>query len=263
MDQVLAGVPRQQCVVYLDDITQIVGRAEWRQQQEQDPDLQPVRHWVEAQQRPPWETVAQLSANTKGLWSKFGALRLGQAVLQRSWTEPASGEERWQTAVLKGLRAGVLGAMHGAAGSGNFGVTKTLGRLRQGCYWGQCRRDVEDFRRHCDPTKARRDAQVTGPGCAVSKHGAVLPGTTKLVPSAAPPTSIRQQETTVPSSREAAGGGGHGDGGHEHGAPITTLPIVSWKWDHVKVPYLVTLWILQLSTVVLNSSAPPTRPDLT
>ncbi|KAJ3603051.1 hypothetical protein NHX12_030795 [Muraenolepis orangiensis] len=45
----------------------IVGQAKWRQQQEEDPDLQPVSQWVEAQERPPWETVAQLSANTKGL----------------------------------------------------------------------------------------------------------------------------------------------------------------------------------------------------
>ncbi|XP_068567479.1 sodium/hydrogen exchanger 3-like isoform X2 [Cebidichthys violaceus] len=36
----------------------------------------------------------------------------------------------------------------------------------------------------------------------------------------------------------AAGDGGHGEG------PITTLPIVSWKWHHVTTPYLVALWIL-------------------
>lgn len=48
--------------------------------------------------------------------------------------------------------------------------------------------------------------------------------------------------------------GTHTDEGHEtengdsgdHGqaAPITTLPIVSWKWHHVTTPYLVALWIL-------------------
>ncbi|CAL8373554.1 unnamed protein product [Boreogadus saida] len=31
---------------------------------------------------------------------------------------------------------------------------------------------------------------------------------------------------------------------HGHAAPITTLPIVSWRWEHVRAPYLVTLWIL-------------------
>ncbi|KAM8883425.1 sodium/hydrogen exchanger 3.1 [Synchiropus picturatus] len=39
----------------------------------------------------------------------------------------------------------------------------------------------------------------------------------------------------------------HSDSGHgEHhgGEPITTLPIVTWKWHHVTDPYLVTVWIL-------------------
>nr|AXV43379.1 sodium/hydrogen exchanger 3 [Lateolabrax maculatus] len=39
------------------------------------------------------------------------------------------------------------------------------------------------------------------------------------------------------------GDSGHGDSGHG-GGPITTLPIVTWKWSHVSTPYLVALWIL-------------------
>jgi len=108
--------------------------AEWRQQQEQDADLQPVLQWVETQQRPPWEEVAVSSTTTKGLWSKFKALHLCQGVLQRAWKEPATREERWQMVVPKGLQDVVLKAMHGAAGSGHFGVTKTLRRLSQGFY---------------------------------------------------------------------------------------------------------------------------------
>lgn len=130
--------------------------AEWRQQKVQDVDLQPILQWVEAQQHPPWEEVAALSTTTKGLWSKFDALRLHQGVLQRVWKEPATGEERWQVVVPGGLREGVLKAMHGAAGSGHFGVRKTLHRLRQSFYWGRCRRDVEDFCRRCDSCTARK-----------------------------------------------------------------------------------------------------------
>lgn len=38
--------------------------------------------------------------------------------------------------------------------------------------------------------------------------------------------------------------GNHGaTGGHET-APVTTLPIVTWKWAHVSTPYLVALWVL-------------------
>ena len=43
--------------------------------------------------------------------------------------------------------------MHGAAGSGHFGLTETLCRLRQSFYWGQFRRDVEDFGLRWDSTE--------------------------------------------------------------------------------------------------------------
>ena len=103
--------------------------AEWRQQQVQGVDLQPVLQWVVAQQRPPWEEVAALATTTKGLWSKFDALRLHQGVMQWAWEEPATGKEQWQVVVTKGLRERVLKAVHEAAGSGHFGVTKTLRHL--------------------------------------------------------------------------------------------------------------------------------------
>lgn len=45
----------------------------------------------------------------------------------------------------------------------------------------------------------------------------------------------------------SSSGHDNADGGHDSGhggEPITTLPIVSWKWHHVETPYLVALWIL-------------------
>ncbi|XP_037651629.1 sodium/hydrogen exchanger 3-like isoform X2 [Sebastes umbrosus] len=50
-------------------------------------------------------------------------------------------------------------------------------------------------------------------------------------------------DTEHEDSDDHGDSGGHGEGGHG-GGPITTLPIVSWKWSHVRVPYLVALWIL-------------------
>lgn len=135
---------------------QTVDVAEWRQQQGRDTDLQPVLQWVEAQVRPPWEEVTALSLATKGLWSKFERLRLADGVLQRAWKESATGEERWQVVVPKALREAVLQSTHGGVGTGHFGVTKTLRRLRQGFYWGQHKRDVEDFCRRCDNCTARK-----------------------------------------------------------------------------------------------------------
>lgn len=50
----------------------------------------------------------------------------------------------------------VLGQLRGGIGSGHFGVTKTLKRLRKGFYCGRHRRDVEDSCRQCDSCAARK-----------------------------------------------------------------------------------------------------------
>ncbi|KAG7457763.1 hypothetical protein MATL_G00230730 [Megalops atlanticus] len=53
---------------------------------------------------------------------------------------------------------------------------------------------------------------------------------------------------TVDHGSSSATDGGHGTGndtaGGEHGGVLTTLPIVTWKWHHVEVPYIVALWVL-------------------
>lgn len=138
---------------------QEVDGTEWVRNQRQDPDLQSVMLWLEAEQRPPWEEVAAYSPFTKGLWVKFHCLRLIEGVLQRAWVVPATGEKRWQIVVPRNMREAVLKAMHGSSGSGHFGVTKTLRRVRQAFYWGRLRRDVEDFCRRCDLCAARKGPQ--------------------------------------------------------------------------------------------------------
>lgn len=139
-----------------DLVPTAVEEAEWEREQSQDADISPVLSWMARQNRPPWEDIALYSRATKGLWSMFETLRLHGGVLQRGWKEPATGEIRWQVVVPKSLKLRVLQATHGLPGSGHFGVTKTLRRLRQGFYWGQQRRDVEDYCRRCDICTARK-----------------------------------------------------------------------------------------------------------
>ncbi|XP_030596838.1 sodium/hydrogen exchanger 3.1 isoform X2 [Archocentrus centrarchus] len=53
-------------------------------------------------------------------------------------------------------------------------------------------------------------------------------------------TPSSQTDTGMNSSHDTTGEAGDG----EHGTPITTLPIVTWRWHHVSDPYLVALWVL-------------------
>lgn len=47
--------------------------------------------------------------------------------------------------VPRALREAVLKSSHGTTGAGHFDVSKALRHLCQGFYWGQFKRDVEDF----------------------------------------------------------------------------------------------------------------------
>ncbi|KAJ8404575.1 hypothetical protein AAFF_G00334380 [Aldrovandia affinis] len=84
---------------------QVIGAAEWRTQQEQDSDLQPVLQWVETGQRPPWGRwqqgaplpqrdcgqTLQLCGCVMGSYRELGGSRL-------------RGENRWRVVVPKAMR---------------------------------------------------------------------------------------------------------------------------------------------------------------
>lgn len=74
-------------------------------------------------------------------------------------------------------------------------------------------------------------------------------------------TGLNAGTTSSPGHETDSGHGtgeedsSHGESGHE-GEPITTLPIVSWKWHHVSTPYIVVLWVLVswLCKIVIESN---------
>ncbi|KAL4629771.1 sodium/hydrogen exchanger 3-like [Arapaima gigas] len=55
-------------------------------------------------------------------------------------------------------------------------------------------------------------------------------------------TSYMTTTGTAHSGSNTAGNHTANNGGHE--AAVTTLPIVTWKWHHVELPYLMTVWVL-------------------
>lgn len=57
------------------------------------------------------------------------------------------------------------------------------------------------------------------------------------------------------TGHETAGAAGH------EAEPITTLPIVTWKWHHVETPYLVALWVLVGWLCKLGESRPVCPPS--
>ncbi|XP_018605907.1 sodium/hydrogen exchanger 3.1 [Scleropages formosus] len=56
------------------------------------------------------------------------------------------------------------------------------------------------------------------------------------------PVTVAAADTT--HSGNSTGGNTTAENGGHGAAAITTLPIVTWKWHHVELPYLITLWVL-------------------
>ena len=71
--------------------------------------------------------------------------------------------------VPKGLRNRVLHTAHCAAG--HFGVSKTLGRLRQGYWWPRMRHDTRRFVRKCHGAlQSRQEARHGSAGVRLQRH---------------------------------------------------------------------------------------------
>ncbi|KAI3357067.1 hypothetical protein L3Q82_015454 [Scortum barcoo] len=142
---------------------QVIVSPEWRTQQEQDADLKPVLRWVESGQKPQWNEVAGCSPATKGLFEKFGALRVKDGVLQRAWKEPATGvADRGPQGTE---RDSVKSLSWNCWGRTLWSLKKSSStpQCKDSIGVGQLRRDVEDFCRRCDLCTAHKGQKVPRP----------------------------------------------------------------------------------------------------
>ncbi|KAK2919988.1 hypothetical protein Q8A73_002192 [Channa argus] len=114
-------------------------REQLQQHQEMDPVLAEVRSWLETQQRPEWPAISARGPEIKLLHSQWGSLELCDGILYR-----------------RALRVEVLRWVHGSAGAGHFGNSKTVRRLRQRFYWPGCCQDAELHVHCCDDCTAQK-----------------------------------------------------------------------------------------------------------
>ncbi|KAL1262921.1 hypothetical protein QQF64_005660 [Cirrhinus molitorella] len=107
--------------------------------QQQVADRVEERGWLESRRHPDWQAVSSEGPEIKMFHSQWGSLELHDGVLYRWWQAPGEGIDRLQLLVPKALLPQVLRWVHGAVGSGHFGTSKTVWRLRQCFYWPGCR----------------------------------------------------------------------------------------------------------------------------
>ncbi len=127
-----------------------------KQQQANDRVLVKVMGWLEARRRPDWQAVSSQGPEIKFFHSQWGSLELHDGMIYRWWQAPGGGIDCLQLLVPHTLRSEVLRWVHGAAGAGHFGNSKTVRRLLQRFYWLGCRQDAELHVHCCDVCTARK-----------------------------------------------------------------------------------------------------------
>ena len=96
-----------------------------------------------------------LCPETKALYSQWPNLINHDGLLHHRWQTPGGDRDILQLLVPRQLRSRVR-LVHGAAGAGHFGVSKTLICLRSRFYWPGCRQDVELYVHWCDTCTAKK-----------------------------------------------------------------------------------------------------------
>ncbi|KAL7868841.1 hypothetical protein SRHO_G00102250 [Serrasalmus rhombeus] len=124
--------------------------------QKGDPELEWALRGVETGLLPDWDVVVRLGAIAKAIQSSWSSMRVVRGILCCVWEDPSNGRGLTQAVVPRRLRDAVLQAVHGLPGLGHFGITKTLGRLRQRFWWPGCRADVELHVHCCDVCAAKK-----------------------------------------------------------------------------------------------------------
>uniref|UniRef100_A0AAV2MR94 Gypsy retrotransposon integrase-like protein 1 n=1 Tax=Knipowitschia caucasica TaxID=637954 RepID=A0AAV2MR94_KNICA len=127
-----------------------------QQLQESDTTLALIRKWLELPRRPEWPAVSPHGTDIKAYYSQWGNIELRNGLLFRRWRAPGQGKDILQLLVPRSLQPQVLQSVHGSIGSGHFGISKTLHRLRGRFYWPGCRQDVEIHVHCCDLCTARK-----------------------------------------------------------------------------------------------------------
>ena len=86
-------------------------------------------------------------------------VNLAAPVLYRLWETPSGDAITKQLILPKSLRPEVMQQLHNNQTAGHLGIAKTLGRVKGRFYWVQCRRDVQEWCRHCDLCAQKRGPQ--------------------------------------------------------------------------------------------------------
>merc|ERR1711893_321353 len=120
-----------------------------RSAQDADPDVSTARQWIQARQRPPFQTIVGEGTYLKFLHAQFPALEIHQGLVIRRLERPNTPDRR-QVLLPAPLRTEALQMAHAERTAGHLGTTRTLAALHHRFLWPLMRRDVQFAIAACD-----------------------------------------------------------------------------------------------------------------
>ena len=122
--------------------------------QQSDVPISRVIEWLETLSVcPDWKEVAGLDSTTKAYYSQWGNLLLKEGILCRRWypqKQVPGSQSVLQVVTPLQLRQRILQSLHNSPSGGYVGRNKTLGRVRQRCYWPHFKEHVIHWCKRCD-----------------------------------------------------------------------------------------------------------------
>ncbi|WAR31612.1 POL4-like protein [Mya arenaria] len=115
---------------------------------------------MEANSKPDWSSVSDMSAVVKTLWRMWDRLEIQNGILYRIWYDDSNISHR-QIVVPDSHKADVFLYSHDIPSAAHLCVNKTLERLRQTFYWSGMKDDVPDYCNKCDLCLSRKPSKPT------------------------------------------------------------------------------------------------------
>ena len=127
------------------------------QEQEQDPDINPVLQWKTTQEaRPDWRQLRARSQLTKTLWQQWDQLKITDGMLTREKRHSRQKQKRVQIVLPLTLRKKLFQQLHGAPVTAHLGITRTIERAQTKFYWPGMNKDVARWVQECTPCQTAK-----------------------------------------------------------------------------------------------------------
>ena len=122
--------------------------------QQEDDELS-VRPWVESNEKPNFTAIFSEGYVLKSLWSQFPCLELRDGLLVRRLEYTDHDTVTYQALVPRKMRRIILNGCHDLK-TGHLGVSKTISKAKQKCYWPGLQADVRRYVAGCEACSKRK-----------------------------------------------------------------------------------------------------------